>query len=1282
MPNNDNEKYNWWNAARDYGHGWSHGFQSRGIAPSFLGSDSLPQGIADLHWALHGIQDNMDKLDGMMGTFNDNIAKIANDMKKDVIEHLEDKILNRDKNGVAPLTTDTCYISKIMTTRTRIFSDSFGQESAMPVSDRIRGLTKNYDWIQYTQKNPTCEGEYDKIIDFNFVADHQENDEVDSRHVTKGKIVLDKAGMVKRVFVTQKGSNIVLWYIVSQSIPSEIGVGYTGSIKRVEYDKDSNLVSDKWLSVNHTPLMFLGAFSGDSNNETEFSQYVSTDYKLYQHIDGIDKEIGHLPTELIMLIDPLNDVVSDSKQAYIMKYNDEGKLIMPMKAFTLIDMFSNGKMLDKFSIIEFDNQNKLFTSFVSISPRTETTLSRPFNKDIFVTIEGGYHVELYDNNTTYPNTPHSHIFLLSSTKEIRDFDMMATNMMNYHSDAPSEFSMKRERDYTEFNQITFKSGLNKMFPEIASDFGIPNDFPFTLETDWNDQKERVTIWLKEPFILERDISNSEVNNRRGFTVVHNSDYVNDIADTDILSVYKQLDFTIKNPTTRNYLATLPKYDETYQLPEYLRYRVVEHSDVERGEATTEVTYFDENSKVVATIDSPNKRIKGNIKYNENLTPLRDRNNKFSPSVKSNLLSDLIHSDVIYLEGKDNHLDKPYGSSAYTLFNETTGYNITQRLYESNEEISTGTSNVVNKKVLGIATATGSLQFVIVDKKSTSTSTVHKPMDLIQIVDMSGSLSDTEYKQRNGVTGARLQQINDMLYVITNVLTDEDHVMYVFYGTNGIDSYVVDGPEGGVATRLLSKSEALQLLNKIKAEQSIYTVSQSSVLIPNHIKPLLGNYIAEASAGEGFETIYSRQSNKNPIVSVLQFTDEWVNSERIDTSFVSWAKSNAKTFMSVIDSPQGDLSRSFIEMTEAGHPNIQVFTSLNTSDRQSIIANKFKSTATETIVSNVPTNVTVELENSDNVTIDSANLSGAVSKQLSNNKVMYSGILPEGSYTLSVGISGKAQNEVTTRLKVSYNDTVKTQDITLTPKFTTVSENVSSNYPGIPTEEIVFTRTISNGKVGEWFGRGYMSSLKYLNIPGEYDSSSSESGEYFKSSNPSHRVFTNVISRKIIVDGDLKSNTHVVYRLTNDIGLVMEYHNIVAREPREDLIGYTSKPWSLMYDKWIPGEYVGNDDYPTAPDNDSLTKYLLDKIGDSKNLNERLKSVEDALKSIVNSLRNAGAWDPNVKPDSNTSLEGGLKSGINLAYGNINLFGGALDGNSFIRTNNGQTENDLAGILDA
>lgn len=929
----DNEKYNWAHASHDYGYGWSHGFQSRGIAPSFLGSDSLPQGLSDLHWAMHGIQHNVDNLDAKVGTLNDNIAKIANDMKEDIIKGIEKSVLNTNTNALSPLTDDTSTVSKVMTTRTRIFSDLFGPETNMPTNDRIRGLTKNYDWIQYSQKNPTCEGDYDKVIDFNFVSDHQEDDALDSRYVSKGKIILDKAGLIKRVYVTQHGINIVLWYLVTQSVPSETGVAYTGSVRRVEYDYKSNLVSEKWVNLNHTPLILLGAFSADVNDETEFIQYISTDYKVYQHKDGSDKELGVLPTDIVMLIDPLNDVVSDTKEVYIMKYDSDGKLLLPLEGFTLIDAVSGDKIINKFSKISLSNNTKLLNNIVSISPRTDTLLTKDHVKDI-ITLEGGYHVEVYDNKHKNMNVSHSHILLLSSSKENKNIDSFAPTMMNFYTDKPSEFALKRERDYTEFNQITFKSGIKQMFPEIVADFGIPEDTMFTLETDWNNQKERVTIWLKEPFVLERNISTAEVNNRLGYTVVTNSDYVMDKANTNILSVYSKLDFVNKTPNTRDYLNTLENYSNTYKLPKFMRYRVVSHSDVENGEGITEVTYFDKNNSITVTLDSSRKNIIGNIKFNENMLNEFERTNKRSP-IENQLLSKLLVSDVIYLEGMASHNDKPYGSNQYTLMSESTGNTITQRLLTS-----------------------------------------------------------------------------------------------------------------------------------------------------------------------------------------------------------------------------------------------------------------------------------------------------------SNDK--------------------------------------------------NLNENVE------------FTRVLTKSKVGEWTGNGYISSLKYLNIPGIYHLTSNQDGSYFHSSTPSHRVFSNIVSRTIIVDGSDSKNVHVVYKITNDIGLSMEYHNVVIREDRENLIGYTSKPWRLMFDSWIPGEYIGNDEFPLGPDNNSVTRYLLNEIKKLNNelakhkqlidnmnttqtqYTQRLQTVENALKGIVGSLRHAGAWDSETTPDNSIDLRGSVKQGVNIAYGNINLFGGTPDGNSFIRTNNGSTENDLSG----
>lgn len=67
----------------------------------------------------------------------------------------------------------------------------------------------------------------------------------------------------------------------------------------------------------------------------------------------------------------------------------------------------------------------------------------------------------------------------------------------------------------------------------------------------------------------------------------------------------------------------------------------------------------------------------------------------------------------------------------------------------------------------------------------------------------------------------------------------------------------------------------------------------------------------------------------------------------------------------------------------------------------------------------------------------------------------------------------------------------------------------------------------------------------------------------------------------------------------------------------------------------------------------------------------LKANNEKLNKIIQNLTNSGAWNPNTND---------FNAGRNIATGNINFFGGSQDGASFIRTNNGRTENDVvAGI---
>lgn len=81
------------------------------------------------------------------------------------------------------------------------------------------------------------------------------------------------------------------------------------------------------------------------------------------------------------------------------------------------------------------------------------------------------------------------------------------------------------------------------------------------------------------------------------------------------------------------------------------------------------------------------------------------------------------------------------------------------------------------------------------------------------------------------------------------------------------------------------------------------------------------------------------------------------------------------------------------------------------------------------------------------------------------------------------------------------------------------------------------------------------------------------------------------------------------------------------------------------------------------DKEDLTRQLQDQA--TKN-----NDLKDTLTKLISNLEKSGAWSGGLK--------GNFKEGRNLATGNINIFGGTPDGNSFIRTNNGSTENDLSG----
>ena len=72
--------------------------------------------------------------------------------------------------------------------------------------------------------------------------------------------------------------------------------------------------------------------------------------------------------------------------------------------------------------------------------------------------------------------------------------------------------------------------------------------------------------------------------------------------------------------------------------------------------------------------------------------------------------------------------------------------------------------------------------------------------------------------------------------------------------------------------------------------------------------------------------------------------------------------------------------------------------------------------------------------------------------------------------------------------------------------------------------------------------------------------------------------------------------------------------------------------------------------------------------------QQYNELKGALEKILQDLKDSGAWQ---QTGSNV-FQGRLYGNRHIATGNINLFGGAPDGGSYIRTSNTKTENDLAG----
>lgn len=369
------------------------------------------------------------------------------------------------------------------------------------------------------------------------------------------------------------------------------------------------------------------------------------------------------------------------------------------------------------------------------------------------------------------------------------------------------------------------------------------------------------------------------------------------------------------------------------------------------------------------------------------------------------------------------------------------------------------NNIVHAEVFKAgSTGTRALKFnVKVDEKiNTKTEVVGEPVDLIMIIDGSGSQIEPFNSGDNPMKRKINVALADALKLVES-LPEGSQVMIASYDTNTIDSYAKKG-----ITKLITKADAIKILNDIKdsATESGYQLEWYRVW-EKYLNNAGDKIFDKSSTDKPFEEAYEKDpAKKNKYVSVVQFTDEWVQDEDIDSSFANWSKSKAKTFMSVLYPKLDGSLRSETMMKKVGHPNIYNSRGKNDATRQKDIIEKFKATAIQTTTTKTRISpegsVTVSAEKDVNLSeVELVSPKGTKTKlEVKDGKALWTGKLDEdGEYTLNYKFTGTPSEirRVTGDVKVSNKQVVNATD-TIEPNKSSAIDTVKEDIPFKTIEE--------------------------------------------------------------------------------------------------------------------------------------------------------------------------------------------------------------------------------------
>ena len=262
--------------------------------------------------------------------------------------------------------------------------------------------------------------------------------------------------------------------------------------------------------------------------------------------------------------------------------------------------------------------------------------------------------------------------------------------------------------------------------------------------------------------------------------------------------------------------------------------------------------------------------------------------------------------------------------------------------------------------------------------------------------------------------------------------ERKHILQLYPDNYGQSSYHASGQKKfdgtyGSSSVVLTKQEALDIIDKLLA---INAPSEKNPTFQNYnayfqgLADALGNkrYLDESvkeKDGIPFETIAEKLTKPTDTISVIQYTDGWMDKETgheevMDKSFAEWAKGRAKTFMSVINRNQvtdndTNSNRSLEQMRELGHPNIYDATGKDPKVVDAEVIKQFLETATEKVKVTKGEDQTAKITiGGDGIKITKALLKGGkVNKELpiKDGKVDVSEKLPDGNYEISYNFTG-------------------------------------------------------------------------------------------------------------------------------------------------------------------------------------------------------------------------------------------------------------------------------------